>query len=187
LKLNTAIEYMNAPSTGIQPALSAREIGSFAIDSRDVQAGGVFFALSQPEYSNNGFDEAAFDAAYTFLFSPRPGTPAAGMTDDAVAPEVAQERMVRLTEVVERHALAHHRARIGQVEEVLVEGPSKKDPTRRSGRTRQGKLVHFDADEADAPSGASVHVEVTYGAPHWLAGDLVRDDRGRLRIPVAAA
>jgi tRNA-2-methylthio-N6-dimethylallyladenosine synthase len=132
-------------------------------------------------------DEAAFDAAYTFVFSPRPGTPAADMSDDAVAPEVAQERMARLTEVVERHALAHHDARVGRVEEVLVEGLSKKDPTRRSGRTRQGKLVHFEADASDAPAGAYVEVQVTRGAPHWLSGDLVRDDRGRLRIPVAAA
>jgi tRNA-2-methylthio-N6-dimethylallyladenosine synthase len=132
-------------------------------------------------------DEAAFDAAYTFVFSPRPGTPAAEMGDDAVPAEVARERMVRLTEVVERHALAHHDARVGRVEEVLVEGPSKKDPSRRSGRTRQGKLVHFEADAVDARAGAYVDVRVTRGAPHWLAGDLVRDDRGRVRIPVAVA
>jgi tRNA-2-methylthio-N6-dimethylallyladenosine synthase len=131
-------------------------------------------------------DEAAFDAAYTFIFSPRPGTPAADM-HDVVPPEVAQERMRRLTEVVERHALEHHSARVGRIEEVLVEGPSKKDPSRRSGRTRQGKLVHFEADAADAPDGAYVDVQVAYGAPHWLSGDLVRDDRGRVRIPVAAA
>src|SRR5206468_352953 len=48
-------------------------------------------------------DEAAYDAAYTFVFSPRPGTPAAEMTDGLVPVEVAQERMVRLLEVVERH------------------------------------------------------------------------------------
>jgi tRNA-2-methylthio-N6-dimethylallyladenosine synthase len=106
---------------------------------------------------------------------------------DVVPPEVAQERMRRLTEVVERHALEHHSARVGRIEEVLVEGPSKKDPSRRSGRTRQGKLVHFEADAADAPDGAYVDVQVAYGAPHWLSGDLVRDDRGRVRIPVAAA
>ena len=49
------------------------------------------------------------------------------MIDDYVAPEVAQERMARLLEVVERHALAKPRARVGRIEEVLVEGPSKKD------------------------------------------------------------
>ena len=88
-------------------------------------------------------DAAEYDAAYTFVFSPRPGTPAADMTDDFVAPEVAQERMSRLVEVVERHALAKHEARVGRTETLLVEGPSKKDPHVWSGRTRQNKLVHF--------------------------------------------
>ena len=69
-------------------------------------------------------DAAAYDSAYTFIFSPRPGTPAAEMVDDFVAADVVQERMTRLTEVVERHALARHEARVGRVEEVLVEGPS---------------------------------------------------------------
>ena len=136
-------------------------------------------------------DAAAYDAAYTFVFSPRPGTPAAAMHDDFVAAEVAKERMARLTELVERHALARHQARVGRVEEVLVEGPSKTDPTRRSGRTRQGKLVHFAADERDVPSGAYVDVLITRAAPHWLAGELVAPmpdpQRSRARIPVSAA
>ena len=135
-------------------------------------------------------DEAGYDAAYTFVFSPRPGTPAAEMTDQFVPADVVRERMSRLTEVVERHALARHEARVGRVEEVLVDGPSKTDPTRRSGRTRQSKLVHFEAGEADAPAGALASVRVVRAAPHWLAGDLVqvgdRPPRARTRIPVAA-
>src|SRR4051812_47142232 len=71
---------------------------------------------------------AEYDSAYTFVFSPRPGTEAAGRTDDFVAPEATAERFERLTVVVERSALARHQARVGRVEEVLVEGPSKKDP-----------------------------------------------------------
>jgi tRNA-2-methylthio-N6-dimethylallyladenosine synthase len=118
-------------------------------------------------------EEARYDAAYTFLFSPRPGTPAAEMVDDLVAPEVVAERMTRLTEVVERHALARHEARIGRVEEVLVSGPSKKDPARLSGRTRQSKLVHFEADVEEVPAGSYATVRVATAAPHWLAGDLV--------------
>jgi tRNA-2-methylthio-N6-dimethylallyladenosine synthase len=128
-------------------------------------------------------DEADYDAAYTFVFSPRPGTPAATMTDDFVPSEVTKERMARLTEVVERNALARHEARVGRTEQVLVEGPSKTDPTRRSGRTRQGKLVHFAAIERDAPIGSYVDVTVARAAPHWLAGELVT----RTRIPVTAA
>ena len=95
-------------------------------------------------------DEAAYDAAYTFVFSPRPGTEAA--LDDRrlfVAPEVVQERMQRLVEVVEGHALRKHEARVGRTEELLVEGPSKKDPAMWSGRTRQNKLVHFVPGDVD--------------------------------------
>jgi tRNA-2-methylthio-N6-dimethylallyladenosine synthase len=143
-------------------------------------------------------DTAAYDAAYTFVFSPRPGTPAADMTDDFVAPEVAQDRMYRLTEVVERHALEKHEGRIGRTESVLLEGPSKNDTTMWSGRTRQNKLVHF-SPEAGAPGdesvvvGGTADVSVTYAAPHWLRGDLVavhaspRPARIRIRIPVTAA
>jgi tRNA-2-methylthio-N6-dimethylallyladenosine synthase len=136
-------------------------------------------------------DAASFDAAYTFVFSPRPGTPAAEMDADAVPAEVVAERMTRLTEVVERHALAHHEARAGRLEEVLVEGPSKKDPDRQTGRTRQSKLVHFAADPGEVPAGSYASVRIDRGAPHWLAGELVSvagsPPRSRVRIPVSAA
>src|SRR5262249_40722729 len=138
-------------------------------------------------------DEAAYDAAYTFVFSPRAGTPAAEMTEERVPPEVAQDRMRRLVEVVERHALSRHDARVGRVEEVLVDGPSKKDPAVMSGRTRQNKLVHFPSgvgSDAIRP-GALVDVRVTHAAPHWLRGEPVRvvaparTRRTRLRLAVA--
>jgi tRNA-2-methylthio-N6-dimethylallyladenosine synthase len=142
-------------------------------------------------------DTAAYDAAYTFVFSPRPGTPAAAMHDDFVAPHVAQERMVLLTEVVERHALIKHEARVGRVEELLVEGPSKKDDAMWSGRTRQNKLVHFAPDGHPVRPGDTVDVRVTRAAPHWLRGDLLRvvgsaqparpARAARTRIPVTAA
>jgi len=135
--------------------------------------------------------EADYDAAYTFIFSPRPGTEAAGMVDDFVAPEVAAERMARLTEVVEASALARHEARAGLVEEVLVEGPSKKDPAVVAARTRQSKLVHFAAPEGVAlPPGTYAEARITRGAPHWLQGEFLRVTeparRRRVRIPVAA-
>jgi tRNA-2-methylthio-N6-dimethylallyladenosine synthase len=130
-------------------------------------------------------DAARYDAAYTFVFSPRPGTAAAEMVGEFIAPEIAKERMARLVEVVERHARAHHEARVGAVEEVLVDGPSKTDPEVLSGRTRQNKLVHF-AGEASA--GAYVDVRVTGAAPHWLRGEPVATTavprRARTRIPV---
>jgi tRNA-2-methylthio-N6-dimethylallyladenosine synthase len=136
-------------------------------------------------------DAAAYDAAYTFVFSPRPGTPAADMVDDFVAPEVAQERMRRLGEVVERHALTKHAARVGRTESLLLEGPSKNDATMWSGRTRQNKLVHFSPGEQLPVVGGTADVVVTYAAPHWLRGDLVdvhpAPRPARIRIPVVAA
>jgi tRNA-2-methylthio-N6-dimethylallyladenosine synthase len=115
--------------------------------------------------------EAAYDSAYTFIFSPRPGTEAAERVDELVAPEVVAERFERLRVVIERSGLARHDARVGRVEEVLVEGPSRKDPAVLTGRTRQNKLVHFAADPVRPGSYATV--EVTGAAPHHLRGDLV--------------
>jgi len=133
--------------------------------------------------------EAEYDSAYTFLFSPRPGTAAAEMTERFVPAEVAAERFGRLQVVVERSALARHRARVGRVEEVLVEGPSKKDRSLTTGRTRQNKLVHF-ATATPLPAGTFAEVRVTAAAAHHLWGDLVEvtaRPRHRTRIPVASA
>ena len=133
-------------------------------------------------------DEAKYDAAYTFVFSPRPGTPAADMMHEFVASDVAQARMVRLLDVVERHALAKHDARVGRTEEVLVEGPSKKDPTMWSGRTRQNKLVHFAPQPFAVKAGSTATVSVTSAAPHFLRGDVVDVEEsraGRVRIPIS--
>ena len=131
---------------------------------------------------------AEYDYAYTFLFSPREGTEAASMTDLFIDPAVAAERFQRLRIVVEHSALAKHRARIGRIEEVVVEGPSKKDPSLFSGRTRQNKLVHF-VPSTPVRTGAYATVEVTGAAPHHLIGnfvELVAEPRHRRRIPVLA-
>ncbi len=131
---------------------------------------------------------AEFDYAYTFIFSPRPGTEAAAMEADFVDPAVAGERFQRLRVVVERSALAKHLARIGRVEEVLVEGPSKKDPSVLSGRTRQNKLVHF-APPSPLRTGSFALVEVTSAAPHHLMGrfvEVVSEPSHKRRIAVAA-
>ncbi|MGH9224238.1 MAG: tRNA (N6-isopentenyl adenosine(37)-C2)-methylthiotransferase MiaB [Acidimicrobiales bacterium] len=129
--------------------------------------------------------EAEYDSAYTFVFSPRPGTEAATRTDEFVPAEVIAERFERLRVVVERSALAKHSARVGRVEEVLVEGPSKKDPAVATGRTRQNKLVHFPGV---LPPGTYATVRVTDAAPHHLRGELVEvtaRPRHRTRIPLA--
>jgi tRNA-2-methylthio-N6-dimethylallyladenosine synthase len=131
---------------------------------------------------------AEFDYAYTFIFSPRPGTEAAEMEALFVDPAVAGERFQRLRIVIERSALAKHQARIGRIEEVLVEGPSKKDPAVVSARTGQNKLVHFTPPRPLRP-GSYAEVEITGAAPHHLVGrflDLTADASHKVRIPLVS-
>jgi len=131
---------------------------------------------------------AEFDSAYTFIFSPRPGTEAAGFTDRFVPADVTAERFERLRVVVERSALKKHNGRVGRVEEILVEGPSRKDDALLTGRTRQNKLVHFTAGASRIAAGSYATVAITGAAPHFLKGelvDLVAPPRHRTRIPVA--
>jgi len=131
---------------------------------------------------------AGYDFAYTFIFSPRPGTEAADLEADFVDPTVAGERFERLRAVVERSALQRHEARVGMVEEVLVEGPSKKDPSVLAGRTRQNKLVHF-TPSTPLRTGSYATVEIIHGAPHHLLGnfvELIAEPTHRRRIPVEA-
>ncbi len=130
--------------------------------------------------------EARYDSAYTFIFSPRPGTRAAELTEQFVPAEVVAERFERLKVVVERSALAAHQARVDRLEEVLVEGPSKKDAGVLAGRTRQGKLVHFSADES-VTEGDFAQVRIGRAAPHHLSGTLVsleRHGRGARRASI---
>ena len=132
--------------------------------------------------------EARFDDAYTFIFSPRPGTEAAELTDRFVAPDVAGARFDRLRVVIERSALAANEARIGRSEEVLVEGPSKKDPSVSAARTAQHRLVHFRPASPLRP-GTYANVEITGAAPHHLTGRLVAvvaEPAHRVRIPLLA-
>ena len=132
--------------------------------------------------------EAGYDDAFTFIYSPRPGTEAAERVDQFVAPAVVAHRFDRLRMVVERSALARHRARVGRVEDVLVEGPSKKDPAVVSGRTRQGKLVHF-APPQPVRAGSYAAVEIVDAAPHFLRGrlrEVTAEPAHRTRIPVVA-
>ena len=131
---------------------------------------------------------AEYDYAYMFIFSPRPGTEAAEMKADFVDSAVASERFGRLRIVIERSALLKHEARLGLIEEVLIEGPSKKNPDVISGRTRQNKLVHF-APQHPIRTGSYASVEVTRAAPHHLEGrfvEMLAEPTHKVRIPVNA-
>lgn len=132
---------------------------------------------------------ASYDDAYTFIFSPREGTEAAAMGGSFVASDVAADRFARLRTVVERSALARHEARVGRVEEVLVSGPSKRNPSMLSARTRQHKLIHVPAAPGLRP-GTYAMAEVTSAAPHFLRGevrDIVAAPAHKVRIPLGEA
>jgi tRNA-2-methylthio-N6-dimethylallyladenosine synthase len=102
-------------------------------------------------------EEVGFDAAFTFVFSPRRGTEAAKMPDQ-VADEVKQERIERLIEAVQRRAATRNAERVGRIEEVLVEGPSRTDSRLQRGRTRRNTMVNF-AGGAQAGDFVSVVIE----------------------------
>ena len=115
-------------------------------------------------------EEARYDAAYTFQYSPRPMTEAATF-DEHLPKEVVQERFERLVEIQSRISLEHNLATVGRTERVLVEGPSKKDAERLTGRTRTNKVVHFDSDGAEP--GSFRTVRITGARTHHLDGEVV--------------
>ena len=126
-----------------------------------------------------------FDSAYTFIFSPREGTRAALLNESFVAADVIKARFERLKEVLDRSALRKHEARVGLREEVLVEGPSKRNDQMLSGRTRQGKLIHFPVGDEMLRPGSLALVDVVYGAPYHLLGEYastVRAPKHKVRI-----
>ena len=131
--------------------------------------------------------EARFDAAFTFVYSPRPGTEAADLTDRYVDHAVSVERMERLRAVIERSAVRNNAERIGRIEEVIVIGPSRKNPSELTGRTRQNKLVHFASGQA-LRTGSYATVEITDSGLSSLRGhlvDVLAVATHRTRIPVA--
>jgi tRNA-2-methylthio-N6-dimethylallyladenosine synthase len=112
--------------------------------------------------------EARFDSAYTFIYSPRSGTPAAEMEDQVTA-EVAQERFERLIELQRQISLEKNQAEIGNEVEILIEGPSRKDNTMSAGRTRTNKIVHVAGDQ---DPGTFLDVEIKAAGPHHLVGSV---------------
>jgi tRNA-2-methylthio-N6-dimethylallyladenosine synthase len=107
-----------------------------------------------------------YDSAFTFVFSPRRGTEAAELPDQ-VPDEVKRERIERLVELVQRVAAERNAARVGGVEEVLVEGPSRTDPSLLRGRTRRNTTVNF---VGEAHAGHLVDVEITSSTSTTLGG-----------------
>ncbi|WP_028545234.1 tRNA (N6-isopentenyl adenosine(37)-C2)-methylthiotransferase MiaB [Paenibacillus taiwanensis] len=116
--------------------------------------------------------EVGFDMAYTFIYSPREGTPAVNMVDD-VPMEIKKARLKRLNEVLAELSRSSNEQMIGKTVEVLVEGESKNNNEILSGRTRTNKLVHFAGGKELV--GQFVQVKVTDSKTFYIKGDLVTE------------
>ena len=133
--------------------------------------------------------EVRFDNAYTFVYSPRPGTEAAELLQRFVPAKISAERMERLRRVIERTSLKGNESRIGHEEEVIVEGQSNRDSEMLTGRTRHNRLVHFPAQEKIRP-GSYAQVRVTEARTFNLVGELLEVTaaaKHRTRIPVVSS
>jgi tRNA-2-methylthio-N6-dimethylallyladenosine synthase len=113
--------------------------------------------------------DIGFDDSYSFMYSPRPGTPAADFADQ-VPLEVKQARLARLQEAIEASARRISEAMVGGVEPVLVEGASRKNPRELSGRTSNNRVVNFGGSAR--LTGTLADVRVTAAMAHTLRGEI---------------
>jgi len=114
-------------------------------------------------------DEIGFDNSFSFIFSPRPGTPAAGLVD-TTPHEVKLERLQRLQSAIDEHAQSISRSMVGTVQTLLVEGASRKDAEELMGRTVCNRKVNFKG--AQRLVGQQVDVVITQVNPHSLRGEV---------------
>lgn len=118
-------------------------------------------------------EEVGFDTSFSFVFSPRPGTPAAEMADDTPA-EVKSARLSRLQKRIEEMAFDISRGMVGTVQRVLVEGQAKKDARELAGRTDNNRVVNFPGHSRLL--GQFVDVRIVSALPHSLRGEIVIRD-----------
>jgi len=118
-------------------------------------------------------DEIGFDASFSFVFSPRPGTPAAALHDDTPQ-DVKLARLQQLQARIEENVRRISDSRVGTVQRILVEGPSRRDPAELMGRTACNRIVNFDGGpQRDRLVGQMVDVAITRAYPHSLRGEVV--------------
>ena len=119
-------------------------------------------------------DDVGFDTSFSFIYSPRPGTPAVEM-DDSTPAEVKSARLARLQKRIEAQAQVISQAMVGSVQRVLVEGRSKKDASELAGRTDNNRVVNFVGGSAGSARliDSFVNVRITKALPHSLRGEIV--------------
>jgi len=115
-------------------------------------------------------DDVGYDASFSFIFSPRPGTPAANLADDTPH-DVKLKRLQHLQATIEQNVRAIGARRVGTVQRILVEGPSRKNPQELMGRTECNRIVNFDGGPHSARLvGHMIDVTITEALPHSLRG-----------------
>lgn len=118
------------------------------------------------------YEHCQFDQAFTFIYSPREGTPAA-MRADQIPGEVTQERFQRLVALVQKYAYEKNQPLLETTQEVLIEGASKRNPNKLVSRTKQNKIVHFDIPKgysADDLLGKIAEVNINHAQTWFLVG-----------------
>jgi tRNA-2-methylthio-N6-dimethylallyladenosine synthase len=119
-------------------------------------------------------EDVGFDASFSFIFSPRPGTPAATLHDDTPH-AVKLKRLQHLQAVLEDNVRRISTSRVGTVQRILVEGPSRKDANELMGRTECNRIVNFAGPQRLV--GQMVDVTITEALPHSLRGEVVVRDK----------
>ncbi len=114
--------------------------------------------------------EIDFDMSFSFIYSARPGTPAAEIADDTPL-EVKKKRLSLLQQRLNQQSQAHARKMVGSIQRVLVEGPSKKNPMQLAGRTENNRVVNFEGQKEMI--GQFVDVEISEALPNSLRGMVV--------------
>lgn len=160
---HTAIEYKSR----IRKLMQARPDLTLSSD----------FIVGFPGETDKDFEDTmklietiGFDHSYSFIFSARPGTPAASLEDDTPM-AVKKERLARLQALIIKQAAAISQDMVGSVQRVLVDRPARKDPREISGRTENNRVVNFAGDAAHI--GRFVDVRITEALPNSLRGEFI--------------
>ncbi|MBU3724131.1 MAG: tRNA (N6-isopentenyl adenosine(37)-C2)-methylthiotransferase MiaB [Burkholderiaceae bacterium] len=119
-------------------------------------------------------EEIGFDTSFSFIYSARPGTPAADLADDTPK-DLKLKRLQELQATIEANATSISKAMVGSIQTILVEGPSRKDPQDLQGRTENNRVVNFAAQAASHPRliGEMLEVKIVQAYPHSLRGELI--------------
>jgi len=144
------------------------------------------FIVGFPGETDEDFDklmklatDLEFDASFSFIFSARPGTPAAALQDDTPH-EVKLKRLQTLQAYLESNVLRYSEALVGKTAKILVEGPSRKDPSELMGRTECNRIVNFAAgptqQQRERLVGELIDVKITKAYPHSLRAELILQD-----------